>query len=173
MLAAIFITGGVNALRAPKGHAVAAKPVLDAAAPVIDKVVEMAPIDHRPDDETLIKIDAVVKIVAGSMLAFNKFPRLASTALAASLIPTTLAGHRFWEETDEQKRAQQQVHFFKNVSLLGGLMIAAADTEGKPSLGWRGRRAARLTAAAVSSQAAALRHRLRRRPSGWPRPPPT
>ena len=130
--------------------------MLDAAAPVIDKAAEMAPIDQRPDDETLIKLDAAVKIVAGSMLALNKFPRLASTALAASLVPTTLAGHRFWEETDEQQRAQQQVHFFKNVSLLGGLMIAAADTEGRPSLGWRGRRAARLAAAAVSTQAASL-----------------
>ena len=29
-------------------------------------------------------------------------------------------------------RAQQRIHFFKNVSMLGGLMIAAADTEAKP-----------------------------------------
>lgn len=96
MLAAIFITGGVSALRAPQDRAVAAKPVLDAAAPVIDKVVEMSPLDQRPDDEMLIKADAVVKILAGTMLAFNRFPRLASTALAASLVPTTLAEHRFW-----------------------------------------------------------------------------
>jgi uncharacterized membrane protein YphA (DoxX/SURF4 family) len=152
MLAAVFISGGISTLRAPQRRVEAARPVLDAAAPVIDKVVEVAPIDHRPDDEMLIKIDAAVKIVAGSLLALNKAPRLASTALAASLVPTTVAGHRFWEEEDEQRRAQQQVHFFKNLSLLGGLMIAAADTEGRPSLGWRGRRAARLAAAAVRSR---------------------
>jgi uncharacterized membrane protein YphA (DoxX/SURF4 family) len=150
MLAALFIQGGVNALRAPAGHAEAAKPVLDAVSPAVDKAVEVAPIDHRPDDETLVKIDAGVKIVAGSMLALGKFPRLASTALAASLVPTTLAAHRFWEETDEARKAEQQIHFLKNVGLLGGLLIAAGDTEGKPSLAWQGRRAARRASARLS-----------------------
>lgn len=150
MLAALFIQGGINALQAPQGHAEVAKPVLDAVAPAVDKAVEVAPIDRRPDDEMLVRIDAGVKIVAGSMLALGKFPRLASTALAASLIPTTLAGHRFWEESDPQKRADQQIHFFKNVGLLGGLLIAAADTEGKPSVAWQGRRAARQASAALS-----------------------
>lgn len=132
MLAATFIWGGINVLRSPAGHAEAAKPVLDAFGP-----------EDRPADETMVKIDAGVKIVAGSMLAFGKFPRLASTALAASLVPTTLAAHRFWEESDPEVRSAQQVQFLKNAGLLGGLLIAAADTEAKPSLGWRARRAAR------------------------------
>ncbi|WP_246633525.1 DoxX family protein, partial [Pseudonocardia nigra] len=153
MLAALFIQGGINALKAPEGHAQAAKPVLDAVA---DKVMEVAPIERRPDDELLVKIDGGVKVVAGSLLALGKCPRLASAALAASLIPTTLAGHRFWEETDEQRRGEQKIHFFKNVGLLGGLLIAAADTEGKPSLGWRGRKAAKLAAAAAAAQTAAV-----------------
>lgn len=92
MLAALFIQGGINALRAPEAHAQAAKPVLDAVAPAVDKATEAAPVDQRPDDELLIKLDAGVKIVAGTMLAFGKFPRLAATALAATLVPTTLAG---------------------------------------------------------------------------------
>ena len=161
MLAAIFIQGGIAALKSPQGHVQAAKPVLDAvtpvlekatdaAAPTIDKAAEAAPVDvprtttEWLDDETLVKIDGGVKVVAGTMLALGKFPRLASTALAASLVPTTLAGHRFWEETDPEAKQMQQIHFFKNVGLLGGLLIAAADTEGKPSLGWRGRKAAKL-----------------------------
>jgi len=142
MLAAIFISGGIEALRSPQAHARAAKPVLEAVGPAVDQAVEVAPLDERPDDLTLVKVDAGVKIVAGTMLAFGKFPRLASTALAASLIPTTLAGHRFWEEDDPEVRAQQQIHFLKNVGLLGGLLIASADTHGKPSLGWRARKAA-------------------------------
>src|SRR5689334_11671371 len=152
MLAAIFISGGIEALRSPQAHAQAAKPVLEAVGPAVDQAVEVAPLDQRPDDEMLVKIDAGVKIVAGTALAFGKFPRLASTALAASLVPTTLAGHRFWEEEDPEVRAQQQIHFFKNVGLLGGLMIAAADTQGKPSLGWRARRAA----ASLSGQSSGI-----------------
>ncbi len=163
MLAALFIQGGINALRAPEAHAKAAKPVLDAMAPAVDKAVDVAPIDQRPDDVMLIKIDAGVKIAAGTMLAFGKFPRLAATALAATLVPTTLAAHRFWEETDPQRKQEQQVHFLKNVGMFGGLLIAAADTGGKPSLGWRGRRAAKLAAAqagAVTGAAADVTGRL-------------
>jgi hypothetical protein len=57
-------------------------------------------------------------------------------------VPTTLAGHRFWEEEDETRRAQQRIHFFKNLSMLGGLMLAAVDTEGQPGLAWRAQHAA-------------------------------
>ena len=58
-------------------------------------------------------------------------------------MPTTAAGHRFWEEQDPAERAQQRVHFFKNVSMFGGLIIAAGDTEGQPGVAWRTRRAAK------------------------------
>jgi uncharacterized membrane protein YphA (DoxX/SURF4 family)/Skp family chaperone for outer membrane proteins len=155
MLAALFIQGGIDALRAPEVHAQVAKPVLDAVAPAVDKATDVAPIDRRPDDVLLIQLDAGVKIAAGTLLALGRFPRLAATALAATLIPTTLAAHRFWEETDPQRKQDQQVHFLKNVSMLGGLLIAAADTGGKPSLGWRGRRAARLAAAQAGAMTGA------------------
>ena len=41
--------------------------------------------------------------------------------------------------------------FLTDVSLIGGLIIAAVDTEGRPSLGWRGRRAAHRVSEAVSA----------------------
>jgi hypothetical protein len=58
-------------------------------------------------------------------------------------VPTTAAGHRFWEEQDPSVRAQQRIHFFKNVSMFGGLVIASGDTEGQPGLVWRTRRVAK------------------------------
>ena len=67
----------------------------------------------------------------------GRFRRLAALALIGSIVPTTLGGHRFWEETDQAARAQQRMHFLKNLGLLGGLILAALDTEGEPSLGWR------------------------------------
>ena len=146
MLAGIFIQGGINELRTPGAHAERAKPVLDAAA-------EVAPIEPPPPPDKMIMLDAAVKIGAGTLLALGKAPRLASAALAATLIPTTIGGHRFWEEADPAARAEQRIHFMKNLGLLGGLAIAAADTAGRPSLAWRGRRAARLAAAATAAQA--------------------
>lgn len=139
LLAATFIYGGINALRSPQAHAKAAEPVLDKA--LGDRAAAIP--DSVPTDaETLVKIDAGVKVAAGTALALGKFPRLASLALVGSLVPTTVAGHPFWEAPTPAERDQQLIHFLKNAGLAGGLLIAAADTHGKPSLGWRARRAA-------------------------------
>ena len=95
------------------------------------------------DAETLVRINGAVQIGAGVLLAVGKFRRVAALALIGSIIPTTYAGHRFWEESDPTTRAQQKMHFLKNLGLLGGLILAAFDTEGEPSLGWRAKRQAR------------------------------
>ncbi len=80
---------------------------------------------------------------AALALATNRMPRISSAVLAATLVPTTAAGHRFWEEKEPAtKKAMQRVQFFKNASIMGGLLLAAVDTEGKPGLAWRARRAA-------------------------------
>lgn len=73
-------------------------------------------------------------------------------------MPTTIAGRAFWKESDPAKRKQQRVHFTKNVSMLGGLLIAAVDTEGKPSLAWRARRAPEAVKHAAADQFGALEH---------------
>ena len=140
MLAGIFIAGGINVLRNPEAHVEAAKPFLtDTVGKVGDKLPEQVPSDPL----SLVRIDGAVKVGAGLLLALGRFPRLSSLLLSGSLVPTTLAAHRFWEEKDPEVRQQQQIHFFKNMGLLGGLLLASADTAGKPSLGWRAKRAAR------------------------------
>lgn len=130
MLAASFVTGGVESLRNPQPRTATADPVAPALA-------EKLPVSLPSDPEQLVKIDAGVKILGGLLLATNRLPRVASAVLIGSLVPTTWAAHRFWEETDPAKKADQLHHFYKNVGLLGGLLLATVDTEGKPSLRWR------------------------------------
>jgi hypothetical protein len=72
------------------------------------------------DTETVVRVNGCVQIVAGVLLAIGKVRRLACLFLMGSLIPTTYAGHRFSEETDETARSQQRTHFLKNIGLLGG-----------------------------------------------------
>jgi putative oxidoreductase len=43
------------------------------------------------------------------------------------VIPTTFAGHPFWEEEDERARTNEQNHFFKNLAMLGAALIIIAD----------------------------------------------
>src|SRR5438874_4971889 len=140
MMAGMFIVGGLDALQHPEGKVAKAEKV----APTLAR-----PLGLPEDTATLVRINGAVQVGAGALLAAGRFPRVAALALAGSLVPTTLAGHRFWEETDKQVRAMQRVHFFKNVSMLGGLLLAVLDTEGRPSLGWRARRAAGRAAAAL------------------------
>jgi uncharacterized membrane protein YphA (DoxX/SURF4 family) len=87
--------------------------------------------------ETLVRINGGVQVVAGLMLARGTFRRLAAMVLAGSLVPTTIAGHPFWSELDEEQRSRQQMQFWKNSAILGGLILALADTEGAPSTSWR------------------------------------
>ena len=79
-----------------------------------------------------MKVNGAVMVGAGALLALGKLPRLAALALAGTLVPTTFAGHRFWEETDEKARKMQRIHFLKNVSMLGGLILAATDKKPAP-----------------------------------------
>jgi uncharacterized membrane protein YphA (DoxX/SURF4 family) len=137
MLASMFVAGGLNAVRHADALATKAKPVTDKIVPLLARALPQAPIPSDP--KTLVRVNGAVQIGSGLMLATGKAPRVAATVLAASLVPTTLAAHRFWDEDDPQTASQQRMLFFKNVSAGGGLLLAAVDTEGKPGLLWRAR----------------------------------
>ncbi len=84
-----------------------------------------------PESEELVKLNGATIIGAGVMLALGIFPRLSALALLGSLIPTTLAGHPFWLETDEKVRQQQTIQFCKNLGLVGGLLLVLFDPKKK------------------------------------------
>ena len=141
LLAAPFITGGVSTLRKPTSRVAAADRVVN---PLLARVPQLS------NTEQVVKIDAAAKVIAGSMLALGKLPRISAAVLAVSLVPTTVAGHPFWEEQDPARRAQHRLQLMKNGGLLGGLLLAAVDTAGRPSLGWWARRTPRVLGHAAS-----------------------
>ena len=143
LLASPFIYGGISTLRNPQSRVPGAAPIVEQLTEVADKQL---PVEVPRDVEQWVKIDAAVKVGAGSLFALGKLPRLSALALAGSIVPTTLAGHRFWEHEDPEERFGQLANFLKNAGLLGGLLIAAVDTEGRPSVGYRARRAAKRAA---------------------------
>jgi uncharacterized membrane protein YphA (DoxX/SURF4 family) len=148
LLASSFIYGGIDTLRNPQSRVPGAAPIVEQITEVADKQL---PVQVSRDVEQWVKIDAAVKVGAGSLFALGKFPRLCALLLTGSIVPTTLAGHRFWEHQDPKERFGQLSHFLKNLGLLGGLLIAAVDTEGKPSVGWWTRKTASKAAAAAEA----------------------
>ena len=140
LLASTFLVGGVSALKNAPALAAKAKPVIDQLRPRIASAVPQLPIPE--DTVTLVRVNAAAQILAAAALARGRAPRLSSTVLAASLLPTTVAGHQFWKESDPTVKANQQIHFFKNLSMLGGLILASVDTEGRPGVAWRAKHGA-------------------------------
>lgn len=159
LLASTFVLGAITALRDAPGAAKKAAPVTERIVPLAQRAVPSAPIPTDP--VTLVRINAVVQLGAAAALATGRAPRSAALVLAVSLVPTTFAGHRFWEEHDKPARAQQKLHFAKNLSVLGGLLLAGVDTEGKPGVAWRARRAARDARREVGHLAGSARREAR------------
>jgi uncharacterized membrane protein YphA (DoxX/SURF4 family) len=141
LLSSMFVAGGIDSVRHPGGKVKAAESV---TRHLTDRGVPL-------DTTTLVQLNGAVQTAAGLMLAWGRFPRLAALALAGTLVPTTLAAHRFWEEEDPDARAMQRIQFLKNASMLGGLLLAAVDTAGNPSLAWRANRVAHRAADSLPS----------------------
>jgi uncharacterized membrane protein YphA (DoxX/SURF4 family) len=147
LLSVVFIGQGVDSLLNPKPAAEAAAPTVSGLQALPDPIGSSIP----SDPQTFAQINAAVQIGGGLLLATGKMPRIASAALAFTVLPANLGAHMFWNETDPERKAEKRQAFLTDLSLLGGLMIASADTGGKPSLGWRGRQAAERISEAVSS----------------------
>ncbi|MPV51393.1 MULTISPECIES: DoxX family membrane protein [unclassified Pseudactinotalea] len=75
-----------------------------------------------PEPELMVRVNGAAMAVGGAALALNVLPRWAAAGLIASLVPTTLAGHAYWEHDDAGARGLQRVQFLKNLGLAGGLL---------------------------------------------------
>jgi putative oxidoreductase len=116
LLASVFVAGGYDHLKDPGVR--------------VDAVREAG----LAEPEMLVKATGAAMLGGGLALATGKLPRLASLVLAGALVPTTYVGHAFWKESDPTTMQMQRANFLKNVSMLGGLLLAAADTGGRESV---------------------------------------
>ena len=141
MLASYFVAAGIRAIRDPESLVPAAEPLVDRVVPLLKEYTPEQVAGYVPENTvTLVRLNGIAEVLGGAALATGKGRRLGALLLAGSLIPSTIAKHPFWTVQDPEARAQDRSHFLKNVSLLGGVLLAAQDTEGKPSLVWRARK---------------------------------
>jgi uncharacterized membrane protein YphA (DoxX/SURF4 family) len=138
MLASYFVVSGLKAVRDPESLIPAAEPLVDGVVPQIQRFAPEQVSSYIPTDaKTWVRINGVLELVGGVALATGKGRRLGAGLLALSLVPTTIGKYPFWSRSDPAERAADRDHFLKNLSLLGGVLIASRDTEGRPSLGYR------------------------------------
>jgi putative oxidoreductase len=145
LLATPLIQTGLDAARHPGPQAELARPVLDRVT---------VPLKLPQDPIQVVRVAGAVTAAAGVFLALGKLPRLSALAIVVAA-PAVQNTQPFWKEKDPQLRRHQRTAFLKNLGLLGGTLLAAVDTEGRPGLAWRGRRAGRLAGEAARDAGAA------------------
>ena len=86
-----------------------------------------------PMAEVLLVITIFLELVGGLLIVIGYKARWAALGLALWLIPVTLLFHKFWGIPADQVMNQTN-HFFKNVAILGGMLMVFAFGPGRYSL---------------------------------------
>lgn len=141
LLAAPLIQSGIETARHPG-------PQAELARPILSQVQE--PLRLPSDQVQVVRAAGAVTAAAGLLLALGKLPRLSALALVVTA-PVVTNVQPFWKEKDPQQRSAQLTETLKSFGLIGGALLAAVDTEGKPSVVYRGRSAGRSLADSTRS----------------------
>jgi putative oxidoreductase len=86
-----------------------------------------------PAPELSAVIAVVMELVVGLALVVGFYARPLAIVLAVYTLGTAFIGHHFWNMTG-MVAYDNMIHFYKNVSIIGGLLFLAATGPGKYSL---------------------------------------
>ena len=80
---------------------------------------------------------STASVAAGLGLATSRAPRTCAAVLAALNVPFTLINNPVWAVSGEEARKQALSGLARGGAVGAGLLLAAVDREGRPSLVWR------------------------------------
>lgn len=115
MLAAVFVTSGIDKISGFQGlvGAIASKGL--------------------PMPEVFAVATIIIEVVIALMLVAGWKARWAAFVMAAFTVIVTFFFHAFWAVPEAQK-AMQEINFFKNVAIVGGLLFVMAFGPGRLSI---------------------------------------
>jgi putative oxidoreductase len=90
-----------------------------------------------PFPELLAVAAGLVEVIGGLLVVIGWQTRLAATALLLFTAAAAFLFHDFWNLPAGPERVAQMVHAWKNLSIIGGLMVLAAAGAGRWSLDGR------------------------------------
>ncbi|WP_431812671.1 hypothetical protein [Kocuria sp. cx-455] len=132
LLATGYIAGGVEAFRNSSAAAEKLDPVLKQVEQVLPQV--------RPVTANRAQVAqgiAAAQVLAASALALSKLPRLSASVLLGTTAINGFVQYQSADASTKEGTSQRRSNVFKNLSLVGAVMIASVDTAGNPSLAWR------------------------------------
>jgi putative oxidoreductase len=86
-----------------------------------------------PMPQVLLVLTILIELGGGILLAVGWKARWAALAIAAFVVPATLMFHQFWGIPAAEVQNQSN-HFFKNVSIIGGMLMVFAFGPGAYSV---------------------------------------
>lgn len=116
LLASWFIYGGVRQALEPQKAAGTVEPVVKPL--LVDAGVDV-PV------EALVRAHGIATAATAAVLALSKSPRTAGIALTGLAAVTVATATPFWSMEEGAERDASLEQFMKNLSLLGGAMLAA------------------------------------------------
>lgn len=131
MLATSFIFDGLDAMVRPGKHVKKLEKVL----PVLEKA-GMPPV-LSTDAAMATRVSGAVSVAAGLGLATGVAPRTCAAVLAALNLPLTLVNNPVWAARGKEDRREALSGLARGGAIGAGLLLAAVDREGRPSLAWR------------------------------------
>lgn len=162
LFASYFISEGVKAVTKPALAAPEAEAFTSTVAPLIQRVVPADVASYVPEKaETWVRIAGVAQIAGGAMFATGIGRRLGALLLAKASV-LNLAVALPGKDADKLTKDAARPDVLRNAALLGASVLAAQDTQGRPSLAWRAEHAAKLTekkAAALGDDVSKAAHR--------------
>lgn len=149
MLASFFVVQGAKSALKPDEFVASAEPVAERLVPLAQRVAPASVSNYIPDDtKKLVRYSGIAQVVGGLGLATGIGRRGSSALLSASMVPHVLASRAPKNATPEQKSTARAL-LLRNVALLGATLLAAQDTQGRPSLAYRASREQRKLSKAV------------------------
>ena len=83
--------------------------------------------------DLLLVITIIIELGGGIALVLGWKARLAALVLFLWMIPVTLIFHNFWGVPADQAM-NQQIHFLKNLAIMGGMLMIMANGPGPLSV---------------------------------------
>jgi putative oxidoreductase len=82
-------------------------------------------------------IAVIMELVVGVAILLGYFTRPLAMLLALYTLASGLVGHHYWTMAAGAEQYDMMIHFYKNVSITGGLLALAAAGPGKFSIDGR------------------------------------
>jgi len=87
---------------------------------------ELAKKKGIPYPQAAVVVSGAALLAGGLSLLFSYQVVIGSLAAAAFLVIAAAAIHRFWDESDSAKKANEMAHFLKNLAVAAATVLAAA-----------------------------------------------